>query len=257
MKTCTIKKEGKKWFAFITIELPDYPEPIIPLTMVGIDLGLNNLIATSDGKFIEPPKLLRNAEKRLAVEQRKLSNMEYGSQNYLKQKRKVNRIHRKVKGTRNHISHCLSKLLVAKYDLIVFEDLKIKNLVKNSKLSKSIHDASWGRLVQHVMYKTAEIGKIMEKVDPKNTSQTCSACGKKSKTKLKLKDRIFHCEHCGLKIDRDINASINILLKSITYKNTVGLTGINGCGVGTSTTSCKAGMQVPTMNQQLLNLIKG
>ncbi|MBP1910060.1 RNA-guided endonuclease InsQ/TnpB family protein [Methanolobus bombayensis] len=257
LKTCTIKKEGKKWFAFITIELPDYPEPIIPQTMVGIDLGLNNLIATSDGEFIEPPKLLRNAEKRLAVEQRKLSNMEYGSQNYLKQKRKVNRIHRNVKGTRNHISHCLSKLLVAKYDLIVFEDLKIKNMVKVRSYAKSIHDAAWGRLVLHVMYKAAEIGKITEKVNPKNTSQTCSACGKKKKVFLKKGERRFHCEHCDLKIDRDVNAAINILLRSKTYTNTVGLTGIYGCGVGTSTSSCKAGLQVPTMNQQLLNLMQG
>lgn len=257
LKTCTIKKEGKKWFAYITIEVPEYPEPIVPITMIGIDLGLNSLISTSDGEFIEPPKLLRNAEKRLAIEQRKLSRMEYGSKNYLNQKRKVNRIHRKVKGTRNHFSHCLSKLLVSKYDLIVFEDLKIRNLVKNSKLAKSIHDASWARLILHVTYKAAELGKIVEKINPRNTSQTCSSCQRKSKTKLTLKDRTFVCEYCGLSLDRDINASINILLRSKTYKNTVGLTGINGCGVGTSTTSCKAGVQVPTMNQQLLNLIQG
>jgi putative transposase len=257
LKTCTIKHEGKKWFAYITVELPDNPEPIIPVIMVGIDLGLNNLITTSDGELVEPPKLLRKAENRLAIEQRKLSMMEYGSQNYLKQKRKVNRIHRRVKGARNHISHCLSKLLVAKYDLIVFEDLKIKNMVKVRSYAKSIHDAAWGRLVLHVTYKAAERGKIVEKIPPKNTSQTCSACHKKKKVSLKKGDRTFVCEHCGLKIDRDINASINILLKSKTYKNTVGLTGINGCGVGTSTTSCKAGMQVPTMNQQLLNLIQG
>ena len=130
LKTCTIRKEGNKWFAFITIEIPDYPEPIIPVTMIGIDLGLESLIATSDGEFIEPPELFREAEKRLAIEQRKLAKMEYGSQNYRKQKKKVNRIHRKVKGTRNHFSHCLSKMLVSKYDLIVFENLKIKNLVK-------------------------------------------------------------------------------------------------------------------------------
>ena len=98
----------------------------------------------------------------------------------------VNRIHRKVKGARNHISHCLSKLLVSKYDLIVFEDLKIKNLVKNSKLAKSIHDAGWARLILHTTYKAAEKGKIVEKVDPKNTSQVCSVCGKKKKNQTSI-----------------------------------------------------------------------
>ncbi|WP_342304756.1 transposase [Methanolobus sp. ZRKC5] len=257
LKTCTIKKEGKKWFAFITIEVPEYPEPIIPITMIGIDLGLNALIATSDGELIEPPKLLRKAENRLAIEQKKLAKMEYGSQNYLKQKLRVNRIHRKVKGARNHFSHCLSKLLVSKHDLVVFEDLKIKNLVKNSRLAKSIHDASWARLVQHTTYKAAEKGKTVEKVNPKNTTQTCSVCGKKRKRKVQQGDKVFECDHCNSSLDRDINASINILKKSKTYKNTVGLTGINGCGIGTATTSCLTGLQVPTTNQQLLNLIQG
>jgi len=257
-KTCTIRKENNRWFAFITVEVPDNPEPIIPVTMVGIDLGLNKLITTSDDEFIEPPKLLRNAEKRLAIEQRRLTKMEYGSHNYRKQKQKVNRIHRKVKGARNHISHCLSKLLVSKYDLIVFENLKIKNMVRNRSYAKSIHDASWARLIKHTEYKAAEKGKTVEKVDPKNTSQTCSACGKKRKVKLKRNERTFVCDHCNSSLDRDVNASVNILGKSKTYQNTVRLAGIrNGCGVGTSTTSCIAGLQVPTMNQQVLNLIQG
>lgn len=254
-KTCTLKKEGGKWFAYITIELPANPEPIVPVTMVGIDLGLNSLIATSDGELVEPPKLFRKAEKRLAIEQRRLSRMEYGSRNYLKQKRKVNRIHRKVKGSRNHISHCLSKILVSMYDLIVFEDLKIKNMVKVRSYAKSIHDAAWARIILHVMYKAAEKGKTVVKINPRNTSQTCSACGKIRKAKLKKDDKIFVCEHCGLSLDRDLNAAINILKK---YYSTVGLAGnINGCGVGTSTTSCKAGVQVPTLNQQLLKLVRG
>lgn len=257
LKTCTIKKEGNKWFAFITIEIPEYPEPIIPVTMVGIDLGLESLIATSDGELIEPPELFREAEKRLAIEQRKLARMGYGSQNYRKQKQRVNRIHRKAAKARNHFSHCLSKILVSKYDLIVFEDLKIKNLVRNSRLAKSIHDAGWSGLVQHTEYKAAEKGKTVDKVDPKNTSQICSVCGKKKKTKLKLADRMFECEHCKSSLNRDTNAAVNILRRSKTYKNTVRLAGINGCGVGTSTTSCITGMQVPTMNQQLLNLVQG
>nr|WP_232216925.1 transposase [Methanohalobium evestigatum] len=137
LKTCTLKKEGKQWFAYLTVELPENPVPSTPTNAVGIDLGLKSFIKTSNDDFVEPPKFLRNAEKRLVKEQRRLSRMEFRSNNYKKQKQKVNRIHRKVASARNHFSHCLSKLLVEKYDLIVFEDLKIKNLIKNNRLAKS------------------------------------------------------------------------------------------------------------------------
>ncbi|MFP4655345.1 MAG: RNA-guided endonuclease InsQ/TnpB family protein [Methanohalobium sp.] len=129
LKTCTLKKEGKQWFAYLTVELPDNPVPSTPENAVGIDLGLKSFITTSDDDFVEPPKFLRNTEKRLAKEQQKLSRMQFRSNNYNKQKQKVNRIHRKVASARNHFSHCLSKLLVVKYNLIVFNDLKIKYLV--------------------------------------------------------------------------------------------------------------------------------
>ncbi|WP_232216914.1 RNA-guided endonuclease InsQ/TnpB family protein [Methanohalobium evestigatum] len=163
--------------------------------------------------------MLKKADKRLAKEQRKLSRMEFKSNNYKKQKQKVNRIHRKVAAARNHFSHCLSKLLVDKYDLIVFENLKIRNLVKNNKLAKSISDVGWNKLVQHVTYKAAERGKIVDKVNPNYTSQVCSHCGTKKKKKLRLEDRTFYCSICGLEIDRDFNAAVNILTKSSYYNS--------------------------------------
>jgi putative transposase len=260
LKTCTLKKEGKQWFAYLTVELPDNPVPSTPTNAVGIDIGLKSFITTSDDDFVEPPRFLRKAEKRLAKEQQKLARMEFKSNNYNKQKQKVNRIHRKVASARNHFSHCLSKLLVERYDLIVFEDLKIKNLVKNNRLAKSISDVGWNKLVQHVTYKAAERGKIVDKVDPDNTTQVCFYCGTKKKEKLKLEDRTFHCSNCGLEIDRDLNAAANILTKSSYYNptmHTVGLAGINGCGDGTSTSGHGIGSQVPSMNQQMLNLVKG
>ncbi|WP_292484782.1 transposase [Methanohalobium sp.] len=260
LKTCTLKKEGKQWFAYLTVELPDNPVPSTPENAVGIDLGLKSFITTSDDDFVEPPKFLRKAENRLAKEQRKLSRMKFRSNNYNKQKQKVNRIHRKIAAARNHFSHCLSKLLVERYDLIVFEDLKIKNLVKNNKLAKSISDVGWNKLIQHVTYKAAERGKIVDKVNPNYTSQVCSHCGTKKKEKLKLEDRTFYCSNCGLEMDRDLNASVNILTKSSYYDpsmHTVGLAGMNGCGDGTSTTGLDISSQVPSMNQQMLNLVKG
>ncbi|WP_292485466.1 transposase [Methanohalobium sp.] len=93
--------------------------------------------------------------------------------------------------------------MVEKYDLIVFENLKIKNLVKNNRLAKSISDVGWNKLIQHVTYKAAERGKIVGKVNPDNTTQVCSHCGTKKKEKMRLEDRTSHCSNCGLEIDRE------------------------------------------------------
>ncbi|MFP4655071.1 MAG: zinc ribbon domain-containing protein, partial [Methanohalobium sp.] len=116
------------------------------------------------------------------------------------------------------------------------------------------------KLIQHVIYKAAERGKIVDKVNPNYTSQVCSHCGRIKKEKLKLNERTFHCSNCGLEIDRDLNAAVNILTKSSYYNptiHTVGLAGMNGCGDGTSTTGRGISSQVPSMNQQMLNLVKG
>nr|WP_232216924.1 transposase [Methanohalobium evestigatum] len=100
---------------------------------------------------------------------------------------------------------------------------------------------------------------MVDKINPDNTTQVCSHCGTKKKEKLRLGDRIFYCSKCGLEIDRDLNAAVNILTKSSYYNpmHTVGLAGMNGCGDGTSTTGLGIGSQVPPMNQQTLNLLRG
>ncbi|MBN1133795.1 MAG: transposase [Methanosarcinaceae archaeon] len=98
---------------------------------------------------------------------------------------------------------------------------------------------------------------IVEKVNPKNTFQLCSVCGKKKKSKLQLSDSLFDCERCNTSLDRNVNAAVNILNRSKTYQSTVRLTGTKGCGIRTSTTSCLTGLQAPTMNSQLLKLIRG
>ncbi|MFP4655198.1 MAG: zinc ribbon domain-containing protein [Methanohalobium sp.] len=111
----------------------------------------------------------------------------------------MNRIHRKVAAARNHFSHCLSKLLEERYDLSVFEVLKIKNLIKNNKLAKSISDVGWNKLIQHNVYKAADRGKIVDKINPNNTTQVCSHCG--TKKKMKLEDRAFYCSNCSLEME--------------------------------------------------------
>jgi putative transposase len=218
IKTCMIKHEGDQWYAIFSVDLGRAPRKVVPQTSVGIDVGLTSVISLSNGEQVNPPKFYRNAEKKLAVQQRRLSKKQKYSNNWKMQCKVVSKIHRKVANQRKDFNHKLSRDLVNDYDLVVFEDLKIRNMVKNHHLSKSIHDASWGQLIQMTEYKAEEAGKHVELVNPYNTSQTCSNCG--NIVKKGLSARIHTCPHCGLVLDRDVNAAINILNLS-----TVGTTG--------------------------------
>ena len=146
---------------------------------------------------------------RLTKTQRKLSIKKKGSKNWLKTKRRVAKIHRKIERQRDDFSHKISELLVSEHNLIVFEDLNTAGMVKNHHLAKSIGDASWDKIVQYTTYKAESAGAVVILVDPRHTSRECSRCGN-IKEDLELSDRIYHCNACGLTMDRDENAAINI-----------------------------------------------
>lgn len=209
IKTLTIKKEGDRWYVCFTLELPDVPKKQVFYSPVGIDVGILNLAALSDGTTQKAPGHYRRQEKRLAKEQRSLSRKKRGSFNRSKQARKVAKIHHKIARKRRDFLHKLSRKIVDKHDLIIVEDLKIKNMIKNKHLAKSIADASWGTLISMLSYKAEEAGGRVLKVDPRHTSQVCSRCGAMVEKSLSM--RIHNCPHCSLIIDRDINAAINIL----------------------------------------------
>ena len=214
IKTCTIKREADQWYAVFTVELPGLIAQQSPITKaVGIDLGIKELITLSTGEKVGNPKWLREAEKRLAREQRRLSRKDKGSANRKKQKLEVQKVHRKITNQRKDFHHKLSNELVRNYDLIVFEDLKIRNMVKNHFLAKSISDAGWGQLVSFVTYKAEEAGKVTELINPRGTSQECSGCGEVVPKTLVV--RVHKCPHCGLIMDRDENAAINILNRGL------------------------------------------
>jgi len=207
IKTCTIKREVDKWYVCFSCEVE--PERL-PKTnkSVGVDVGLEKFAALSDGTMVENPRYLRKSEAKLKHEQRKLSRKKKGSNSRKKQRTKVAKIHRKVKNQRNDFLHKESCKLVTNYDVIVFEDLRIKNMVKNHRLAKSISDASWSKFVEYATYKAVSAGKEVILVNPRNTSQICSGCG--NTVKKSLAARTHKCP-CGLVLDRDINAAINIL----------------------------------------------
>lgn len=221
IKTCTIKREVDQWYGTFTIETPNKNCQVKLLKeVIGVDVGLKDLITLSNGDKVSPPKHYRQSEVKLTIAQRKLSKKKIGSNNRNKQRIKVGKTYRKIKNQRGDFNHKLSRTLVNVYDVIVFEQLQITNMVRNRHLSKSILDAAWGQLIQFTYYKAEEAGKEVVLVDPRNTSQNCSKCERKVSKDLSV--RIHDCPYCGLKLDRDHNAAINIMKKAGTALFTSG-----------------------------------
>ena len=222
IKTCTIKKDIDQWYVSFSCEIN---KPILPVeikTEIGIDVGLSSLITTSNGKQIEPPEFLRESEEKLTHEQKRLSRKKKRSQNRNHQRIIVAKTHRRIRNQRKDFAHKTSRKLVETFDHIVFEDLQIRNMLQNHHLAKSISDAGWSQLISLTKSKAECAGKVVELVNARNTSQNCSGCGNSVPKDLSI--RVHSCPFCGLELDRDHNAAINILNRS---KSTVGTTGIN------------------------------
>lgn len=181
--------------------------------IVGIDVGINNYCYDSNGHVITHPQILRKSEEKLKQTQRKLSRKVKGSSNRFKQKLGLTKIHQKIKYQRNDFLHKVSKYYVDNYDTIFVEDLKIQNMVKNHHLAKSISDSSWNSFFEKLEYKAANAGILFRKISASGTSQNCSGCGKTVKKSLAI--RTHCCPYCGISINRDYNASLNIRQKGM------------------------------------------
>lgn len=213
VKTTRILHKAGKWYACFACEI-EAPLPR-PATgeVIGIDVGISALITTSTGEKIENPNYYRTAQKKLRRLQRKLARAQRGSKNRQKVLLQVQRQQEHVANQRRDYLHKLSSALIQLYDGIALEDLKIKNMVKNHHLSKSILDSGWSIFRQYLTYKAESAGREIAFVDPAYTSKTCSNCGAIFEN-LTLKDRWVECE-CGLSLDRDHNAAINILNRAL------------------------------------------
>lgn len=180
--------------------------------VVGIDLGLKEFATTSDNEVINNPKFYRKYEQKLIKAQRKLSKRKKGSNNRNKQRLKVNKWHKKITNCRIDFLQKLSTKLIKDYDIISMEDLASGNMMKNHKLAKSIADASFFEFNRELEYKARWNYKLISRIDRfYPSSQLCSHCGSRSGQTKDLSVRTYICEKCGLEIDRDENASINIL----------------------------------------------
>ena len=205
----TIIKENNKYYISFTFYTDIKPKEVNG--SVGIDLGIKNFAICSDGTVYENKKFYEKSLRKLKISQRKLSKKQKGSNNRDKAKLKVSKLHKKVKNQRNDYQHKVSRELSDKFKVICLETLKVKSMVKNRKLSKAISDTSWNSFISKIEYKVAENQGYLVKIDKfYPSSKTCSNCGC-VKDKLLLSERTYKCNECGFEIDRDLNASINIL----------------------------------------------
>lgn len=204
-----------KYQVSVMAEVEVVPKEKVP-KVIGIDLGIKDLVITSDGEKFDNIHSTKKYEEKLRREQRKLSRMKKGGKNWEKQRIKVARIHEKIHNTRVDYLHKISHELVDKNQVIVTEDLAVKNMVKNRRLSKSISDCGWGELRRQLEYKSEWAGRECRKIDRfAKTSQICNHCGfVNSKTK-NLSVRKWTCPECGTVHDRDINAAMNILKEGL------------------------------------------
>lgn len=211
IKSCTITQTPSgKYFVSVLVDCEIEKMPILE-TRVGIDMGLKTFAVLSNQEAIENPKHLRKSEKRLAKLQKELSRKVKGSKNRSKARVKVARLHEKISNQRMDFLHKASYKIIRDNQVMVLEDLQVKNMVKNHKLAKSISEASWGKFRQILEYKAQWYGREVI-IAPKNyaSSQLCSCCGNQSSQTKDLSCRIYVCPECGLEIDRDYNASLNL-----------------------------------------------
>ena len=215
IKTLAIKREGKNYYAiFTTINNIKVPE-VKNTNPVGIDLGLDSFVAISDGTKIEKPKFMQQKRKKIAKWQKIVARRSKGSKRREIAKARLQKAYEYSTNQSNDYLHKLSDTLVKSgYTSFAVEDLHIQNMVRNHRLAQSIQNASWNRFINMLSYKAESAGMKVIKVDARNTSKECSNCGNIQDMPLSIRE--YNCSRCGMRLDRDINASINILHKATT-----------------------------------------
>ena len=207
----SVSRRGGRWQASLTVERADLPVPSPPKGgSVGIDLGVKELATLSDGTVVHNPRALDSNLKRLRRAQKDLSRKAKGSNRRHRARTKVSHLHARVANLRHDMLDKTTTMLARTYADISIEDLNVAGMVKNHRLARVVEDAAFAEFRRQLEYKTARTGARLHVIDRwYPSSKTCSNCGT-VKAKLSLSERVYHCDKCGLVIDRDVNAAINI-----------------------------------------------
>ena len=205
-----------KYYVSVVAEENDIYTKLTPRKIIGIDLGIKDIIITSDNEKIGNPRLVEKYEKRIKRYQRELSRRIKRSNNYYKTKRRLAVLYQKLKNARKYLIHQITKKLVIENDIIVTENLNIKDMIEEKKMSKHLTNVSLGEICRVLEYKSNKYGKKYIQIDSYYpSSQICSKCGYKNKEVKKLSVRSWICPECGSYHDRDYNASYNILFEGL------------------------------------------
>ena len=218
MNATIIKEPTNKYYVSVIVEERLYQEKVIPKTIVGLDLGIKDLMITSDGKRYDNQKSIIKYERRITRLQKELSRREKGSKNYLKTKEKLARVYSKLKNSRKYYLNEIANEIVEEHDIIVTEALRVKDMFKDKvkAFNKKLIDASFSRLCSLIEWKSKIKGKYYYKINTYYaSSQVCSHCGYKNEKVKDLSIREYECPKCSFSNDRDINASINIKFEGL------------------------------------------
>jgi len=210
-RTCyLVRRADGHWYALIVCDVPvPKPDPQDDRPDIGLDVGLINFVADSEGNTIQVPKFFRKTQRKLRIEQRKVSRRKKGSRRWQKAKQQVAKTHLKIARQRRDWLHKISKQYADKFKRIFIEDLNVAGMARSHHLSKSIYDAAWAEFFALLSYKAESAGGQVVKVPARYTSQLCSNCG--CIVAKSLSTRTHVCPHCGYIEDRDVNAAKNIL----------------------------------------------
>jgi putative transposase len=226
VKTVTVKRRAGKWYVVLSCDLGDVPVPPKDGLAVGIDVGLEHFLTTSEGKHVANPRFLKGALPALRRAQRALSRKTKGGSNRRKQRLVVARLHAKVSDTRRDFHWKAAGELVRRAGLVGAEGLSILGMIKNRRLARSIADAAWGGFLQALRSKAESAGCAYVEVNCRGTSQECSGCGAVVVKGLSV--RTHDCPGCGLVLQRDHNAALNILARGLARMGPAGCKQSNG-----------------------------
>lgn len=212
IKTVSVTNDGGKWYVVLSCDLQEVVVEPNGLPSVGIDLGLEHFLTTSDGEHVANPRLLKKELPNLKREQRSFDRKKKGGSNRRKQRKRVATIHTRVKNLRREFHYTTANRLVRRYGTIAVESLNIVGMLRNHRLARSISDAGWHGFLNTLRNKAEMAGCVVVEVDCRGTSQECSRCGETVRKNLSV--RVHDCPSCSLVLQRDVNAARNILARA-------------------------------------------